>query len=46
MTVAAVALFLFLACLIGFFALIAWGLADQAGEELERKRKLRPRRTR
>ena len=38
MTVAAIALFLFLACLIGFFALVAWGLADQAGEELERER--------
>jgi hypothetical protein len=37
-TTAAVALFVFLACLIGFFALIAWGLAGQAGEELERKR--------
>jgi hypothetical protein len=35
---AAIALFGLLVCLIGFFVLVAWGLADQAGEELRRKR--------
>ena len=41
MTLAAVVLFIFCAALIGFFAVVGWGLANAAGEELERSRRLR-----
>jgi hypothetical protein len=35
----AIALFALCAALIGFFALVFWGLAQMVGEELERSRK-------
>jgi len=38
MNPAAIALFIFCAALIGFFTVVAWGIARAAGEELERKR--------
>jgi hypothetical protein len=40
MSAAAIALFAVCAALIGFFALVAWGLASAGSEELERKRRL------
>jgi hypothetical protein len=35
----AIALFALCAALIGFFAIVFWGLARMAGEELERSRR-------
>ena len=40
MSLVAAVLFVFCAALIGFFLLVAWGIADAAGEEYEEKRRL------
>ena len=41
MSLAAIALFIFCAALIGFFCLVAWGLGSLTADEYERSRRRR-----
>ena len=41
MSLAAIALFVFCAALIGFFCLVAWGLGRAAADDLERSQRRR-----